>query len=322
MKGIKHITISNSRVKYSFDIERNITIISGDSATGKSTLINMLEGFELEGKKSGVTLKSQIPCKVLSGTNWEMNLSKIKSSIVFIEEGNEFVSSKEFARKVKNSDNYYVIITREDLYELPYSIRSIYEFVQVRGINKLKEKFKSIDKVTTNKLHSANILLVEGSKAGYEFFQKYCLDNGKKCISSSGKTKVLSEVKRINDDDKVLIIADGAAFGAEISKVYEYILAHSNVNLYLPECFEWIILDSNILRKKKIFDILDNPSDYIESREYFSWENYFVSLLTEESKNKQGQEYSKNRLKEYYKTEKVFNKIISSIDRSLDKNKK
>ena len=129
-------------------------------------------------------------------------------------------------------------------------------------------------------------------------------------------------MKRINDDDKVLIIADGAAFGAEISKVYEYILAHSNVNLYLPECFEWIILDSNILRKKKIFDILDNPSDYIESREYFSWENYFVSLLTEESKNKQGQEYSKNRLKEYYKTEKVFNKIISSIDRSLDKNKK
>lgn len=51
MRGIKHITISNNRIKYSFDIKRNITIIAGDSATGKSTLINMIEAYELEGKK-------------------------------------------------------------------------------------------------------------------------------------------------------------------------------------------------------------------------------------------------------------------------------
>ena len=97
----KHVTISNSRIKYSFDITRNITIISGDSATGKSILINMLEGFESEGKKSGVVLKSDAPCKVLTAANWEVNLSNIKSGIVFIDEGNDFVSSYDFASMIK-----------------------------------------------------------------------------------------------------------------------------------------------------------------------------------------------------------------------------
>lgn len=267
--------------------------------------------------KSGVSLKSDVPCKVLGSVNWEINLSKIKSSIVFIEEGNDFVSSHDFAKKVKNSDNYYVLITREDLYELPYSINSIYEFVQVRGVNKLKERFKNIDKISTNKLQSVDLILVEDSKSGYEFFQKYCIDNDKKCISSNGKTKVLSEIKKIKNT-KILVIADGAAFGAEISKIYDFNYSKSSVYLFLPESFEWIILNSNVLNNKKIAKILESPYDYIESKEFFSWENYFTSLLVNESKSKLNQEYSKNKLKKYYKSEKVFNKIISSIDRSVN----
>ncbi len=318
MIGKKHVTISNSRIKYSFDITRNITIISGDSATGKSTLINMLEGFELEGKKSGVVLKSDAPCKVLTAANWEVNLSNIKSSIVFIDEGNDFVSSYDFASMIKKTDNYYVFITRENLYEIPYSISSIYEFVKVRSVNKLKEKYKEIDKFSTNKLRSVDMILVEDSKAGYEFFSKYSLDNNIKCISSNGKTKILSEIKKIKDS-KVLIIADSAAFGAEMSSIYDFVNYSRNFYLFLPESFEWMILKSNVLNSKKIMSILEKPYDYIESKEFFSWENYFTSLLVVESKNKAGRSYSKTRLNNYYKSEKVFNKIISSIDRKTNK---
>ena len=37
MKGKHHIIIESARLKYEFDIRRNITIIQGDSATGKTT---------------------------------------------------------------------------------------------------------------------------------------------------------------------------------------------------------------------------------------------------------------------------------------------
>lgn len=33
--------------------------------------------------------------------------------IVFIDEGNHFVMSDEFAATIQNTDNYYVIVTRE-----------------------------------------------------------------------------------------------------------------------------------------------------------------------------------------------------------------
>ena len=57
----------------------------------------------------------------------------IHDSIVFIDEGDKFVASEDFARAVKNTDNYYVIATRASLFNLPYSIKEIYGIKNVSG---------------------------------------------------------------------------------------------------------------------------------------------------------------------------------------------
>lgn len=126
MKGKYLISISNNKVKYEFSIKRNITVIQGDSATGKTTLVDMIREFEQNGFDSGINLSSKKKCRVLEGNNWQENLSLINDSIVFIDEGNRFVESADFAKAVKNSGNYYVIVTREGLDNLPYSIEEIY----------------------------------------------------------------------------------------------------------------------------------------------------------------------------------------------------
>ena len=46
MKGRYRVIVQNNRLHYDFEIKRNITIIQGDSATGKTTLINMLRQAE------------------------------------------------------------------------------------------------------------------------------------------------------------------------------------------------------------------------------------------------------------------------------------
>ena len=45
MKGIQHIEVSNRKVKFKFDLIRNITIIRGESGTGKTTLYNMISDY-------------------------------------------------------------------------------------------------------------------------------------------------------------------------------------------------------------------------------------------------------------------------------------
>ena len=42
MKGTYRVVVSTKRLKYDFVIRRNITIIQGNSATGKTTLVDMI----------------------------------------------------------------------------------------------------------------------------------------------------------------------------------------------------------------------------------------------------------------------------------------
>ena len=42
MKGMHRVVVSTKRLKYDFVIRRNITIIQGNSATGKTTLVDMI----------------------------------------------------------------------------------------------------------------------------------------------------------------------------------------------------------------------------------------------------------------------------------------
>ncbi|MBQ6230498.1 MAG: translation initiation factor 2, partial [Eubacterium sp.] len=53
-------------------------------------------------------------------------LPSIENSIVFIDEDNDFLRTEEFAEAIRNSSNYYVIVTREGLPNLPYSVNEIY----------------------------------------------------------------------------------------------------------------------------------------------------------------------------------------------------
>lgn len=49
-----------------------------------------------------------------------------RDCIIFIDEGNDFVMSNDFAAIIQDTDNYYVIVTREGIPSLPYSVDEIY----------------------------------------------------------------------------------------------------------------------------------------------------------------------------------------------------
>lgn len=86
-----------------------------------------------------------------------------------------------------------------------------------------------------------------------------------------------------------------------------------NVTLYLPESFEWILLKSNILNDSEIKQMLTNPCDFIESKDYFSWEQFFTDFLIKKT-NGTYLQYSKKKLNENYLAEAVIKKITESDD--------
>ena len=167
MKGKYHIIVQNNRVKFEFDIKRNITIIRGDSATGKTTLMNLVETYERLGEESGISISCKRECKTLNNSNWESVMAQNKECIIFIDEETRIVKSTEFAEAIKNSDNYYVIITRENLPNLPYSVEEIYgihssgKYSDVRQTYNSFYKLYSVDIVADE---PADLIVVEDSK--------------------------------------------------------------------------------------------------------------------------------------------------------------
>lgn len=126
MKGKYHIIVQNKRIRFEFDIKRNITIIRGDSATGKTTLYDMIALAARNGDSSGIEIICEKKCRTLDEPDWKLVLPTLHGHIIFFDEGSRFLKTAEFASMVKKSDNYFVIITREDLPNLPYSAEEIY----------------------------------------------------------------------------------------------------------------------------------------------------------------------------------------------------
>ena len=126
MKGQHRVIIQNKRIRYDFTLQRNLTVLRGDSATGKTALIDMVREYTNNGAASSIELICDKTCQVLEGATWQGQLSVMKDSIVFIDEGNAFVLTDDFATAIQQTDNYYVIVTQESLPNLPYSVQEIY----------------------------------------------------------------------------------------------------------------------------------------------------------------------------------------------------
>lgn len=143
MTGIQHVEISNRDAKFKFDLNRNITIIRGNSGTGKTTLYEMISDYTRLAEKSGVNVACDKRCVALTDSDWEHQLGQISGSIVFIDEGSKYIRSIDFARIIQQTDNYYVIFSRESLSNLPYSVDEIYEIKTSGKYHSFKKMYNS-----------------------------------------------------------------------------------------------------------------------------------------------------------------------------------
>lgn len=317
MKGKHRVLVSTKRLKYDFVLQRNLTIIRGDSATGKTTLVDMIRDFVNNPSGTPVELTCDKKCFVLEGSLWKEQLSGMSDSIVFIDEGNEFIKTVDFAEKIQKTDNYYVIVTREGLPALPYSVEEIYGIRTSGKYGTLKQSFHEFYRLYGAALYkdkiTPDIIFTEDSNSGYQFFNQVCRENHLLCESMNGKSNVFHYINT-RKDEKILVIADGAAFGSEIDKVLQLINNRKNITLYLPESFEWLILSSGILKNNQINNILSAPSEYIESKDYFSWERFFTSVLIEQTKDTY-LAYAKKKLNPGYLHDNIKNSILKQMEK-------
>lgn len=131
MKGRYFLEIKSRKVFYQLDIERKVTVIKGNSGTGKTFLIRMISDYVELGKDSGVHIQKsgEYDIKVFENrTDWAQELERVHDTIIFVDEDVRYLYEKNFQLLFQTADCYIVIVSRSGMFrQLPYAIASVYE---------------------------------------------------------------------------------------------------------------------------------------------------------------------------------------------------
>ena len=180
---------------------------------------------------------------------WLSLLSDKEGHIFFFDEDNVFIYSKEFASLVKKSNNYFVFVTRRELLSLAYSVNDIYELKTSGKYNYFEHAYNFL----TLSNFTPDMILTEDSNSGYVFFKSLCDLSKSSCFSANGNSNVFKVLEKLlyGESGKILVVVDGASFGAFMNKIEGVVrtLFSERVALHLPESFEYMLLSSRIFRK-------------------------------------------------------------------------
>lgn len=318
MKGSFEVRVSRKRgTDYRFTIRRNITVISGDSATGKTTLYEMVADHMRQGDQSGVTVQCDRPCVALTDSNWKVQLEGFTDSIVFVDEGLKDLLSHDFAAAVRGSSNYFVLITRASLPSLPYSVDEVYRIKTSGKYHSLVPLYAERDghRYSASKAlpkFDFEVLLTEDSKSGYRLYSRRFDGANVVCESAGSNARILGWLDE-HPEAKVFVVADGAAFGAYADRIMKLQdIRRDAVAICLPESFEWLLLSAGVLNSSEIDKMLEDPSQYVDSAECMSWERFFTAYLKRQTEGTPFA-YKKDALAEAYLLEENASKVMALI---------
>lgn len=269
MVGKKHFKIYGNEIEYEFVLDRKINILKGDSGNGKTTLADLVRNAE---SVPNIIVESDIPVAVIdSSVSYQSVLKEREGYLIILDEDSLLLEVPDFYNVVFEYDIWFLIITREDSINprLRYSTKSIYK-IKVEGMKHYFEPYYN-DTLINSYKHKSKIL-TEDKKSGYQFF-KLVNEN---TLTAEGNSNIY-RCSQINKP--CTVIFDSSAFGEFYDSLYVLAL-EQEVDLIPIECFEYMLLKSSLFYQiEEVQAVLQEPSEYIETSQFDTWENYFENLF-------------------------------------------
>ena len=323
MKGRHIVSVTSRKSRYHLEIERKISVLKGNSGTGKSSLIRLISEYLEYGKQSGVKVfvDSSATLAVLNNSSdWYEILSALHDTILFIDEDVRYLYSESFQRELWKADCYAIIVSRSGMFTaLPYSIFGVYEFVTERkNINAVTTMYRLYEDKHENS--AFDLILTEDSNSGYEMARYAFEAEGTEVTSTDGNTSVLSTLQKLNHAYRhICVNVDGAAFGAFIEPVLKFAEMRGDIWISAPESFEYVLLNISEINRhlSQNQGELTKTFDYCDSSMYGSWEQYYEDLLKQVTAEHFDFTYNKRRLNPWFLNRKCGAQFVDILLKSF-----
>lgn len=269
-----YIKIGDTRIRYSLEFYGKYSVIAGDSGTGKTTFFELVQDYNDNPRL--VKCDSSLPVYAIDKRADESVLTKYTNSILVMDEDNRLLRLYNTASLLKESSNYYIIISRVNMNWLPLSIDNYYQFYLENGINYNKPIFPRYNKYL---FLGIDQIVTEDKESGYDFFREHF--ENIECHSAHSKSEIVDYLENTRLGGKTLVVYDAAAFAFEAGRLHKYIENHD------IDVLDWESFENYVLRFAPFNTVLtQRDCDF----NYESLEQKSTEVLTEKIA------YSKNFL--------------------------
>ncbi len=299
-----NISIIDEELSYTMELIHKVTIIQDLSASGKTTLIDTINEYNLGS--SYIKIKSNFECQVINTNIWEPIVTNTSNMIYFIDEDIISIINSDFYEKIRKTNNYYVIINRSSDIGFDLSVDQIYRFETNNGEHKLVRKFNPEELIGKYVKSNMETVLSEDSKSGLDMWKDIF---NLPCTTTNGNRGVIKKVLQNNNH---ILIFDTLGFGRYINNLVTVVDKNSKNTILLGiPSLEYLIVISNILK------LNCHELSNIESNlkiEGISREQFYFRYLVQLTKNNPKLRYSKKKLNEGYSDKDNLQKIVDKLE--------
>lgn len=300
------IEIGKSSVVYSLTLEHRINILNGNSGTGKSYILELINLFNQNNKTVSINTNNNIEIYTFNRETYKLYPQAYsKQNCLFIIDEDDYIYINRLIRSL-HITSMILIISRKEIYTESINIKGVYKLEKLDNIIYNTPYLDKEPKFNIRSFNNYSTVIIEDSNSGYKFFQYFIYHYLKydiPVLSSQSNVKIVETIKNNHLKGNILIIADGSDFGGIYFKLIKEIYKlERNINLYflLPESFEYILLKS--LFMKPISPLSDTTYyNDVELLEFTSGsiEKGAEKILYNITKDKY-YEYKKSRLNKCY----------------------
>ena len=234
--------ISSRRVAYSFQFSGKYAVVTGNSGTGKSSLFRLFS--DLDNGVRSIQSKCDLPVIPLYRDRDEVFLKSEHNVCFIMDENCQLLKRKDIATLLKESDNYFIIITRKRLDWLPVSVDNTFKIV---SNGKLHELVPLVPRYNESNFGLIDLVITEDRGSGFLFFKRFFPSIEVKSAGSKSQIVSTLDSEYVADRSRrILVVYDAAAFGTQIADLNKFFIDRrpSTIKVLDWESFEWYVLGS------------------------------------------------------------------------------
>lgn len=124
------LRVEDRRISFDLLLRRKVTVVRGNSATGKTVLWDMINRSRTN---PAVSVSCSKPVYALHDlVSCHSDLAALSGSVIIVDEDSPLYLNREFMNSVLDYNIWTVFITRDDRHlSIPFSMNEIYEFVSI-----------------------------------------------------------------------------------------------------------------------------------------------------------------------------------------------